>query len=842
MAFDKAKVIRAAEKYLAQGKIPAAIKEYRQIVEHDETDFTVLNMLGDLYVRTGKPQEAIQCFARIAEHYHRQGFALKAIAMYRKIDRLSPGDPEIAGALAELYETQGQVVEARAQYLVIAESYTRNGNANRALDVFRKIADLDPQNTEIRLKLAEGYLRENLPTEAARAFTEAGAQLRVRGSHERALEAYQRALELAPEDIAAMQGLVETHIALGTADEAAEFLERALDQEPDNSEFMRLLARAYFEAQDAAAAEYVTATLVERKVWGHEGFVDVARLYLKLDDAESAVRVLTNITEQMLSGREENQLMELLTEVLARNPEQINALRLLIRIYAWQRDDEKMRAALERLLDAAEASGLKEEERYALEQLVRLTPERTDYIDRLYALGGAPEERGFEEAAPMPSPPAFSTEIPTFETFSLAGEETAPESFQEVEAETGFGMIESQTLESQSFESNAFENNAFESNALEGDSPQQSSFESELFETNAAQPLSASSSVSFADLNEWTDDGSLASTVSEEIAAAEPAPESFQEFEFHTGSVEQRPVAEEKGVELRTSEEQRREALMRQELESVDFYITQGYADIALDTLDLLERQFGRHSEITARREKLGLVDASSAASAAQPDSPAELVQFEELEADDLAPDTVPDAEALPVEIDDAFAQLESAASEKGAQTASAGASATQAGAGGRAGIDPGLAEIFDEFRTAVEEQSPTPTDEDFETHYNLGLAYQEMELLNEAIEELQTAANLVAPRDGTPRYLQCCNMLGHCFLRKDMPKLAAMWFKKGLDAPGHTEDEYQALRFELGTAYELMGDLDRAIDIFTEVYGINVSYRGVAEKLRELEAQKASK
>ena len=76
--------------------------------------------------------------------------------------------------------------------------------------------------------------------------------------------------------------------------------------------------------------------------------------------------------------------------------------------------------------------------------------------------------------------------------------------------------------------------------------------------------------------------------------------------------------------------------------------------------------------------------------------------------------------------------------------------------------------------------------------------------------------------------------------MQKGMPRLAVMWFKKGLEAPGHTEDEYQALRYELGTSYEQMGELDQAIDVFTEVYGINVSYRGVAEKLRDLQAQKA--
>jgi hypothetical protein len=44
-------------------------------------------------------------------------------------------------------------------------------------------------------------------------------------------------------------------------------------------------------------------------------------------------------------------------------------------------------------------------------------------------------------------------------------------------------------------------------------------------------------------------------------------------------------------------------------------------------------------------------------------------------------------------------------------------------------------------------------------------------------------------------------------------------------------------LRYELAGAYEQVGDLDRAIELFTEVYGIDVSYRGVKEHLRELKA-----
>ena len=153
-------------------------------------------------------------------------------------------------------------------------------------------------------------------------------------------------------------------------------------------------------------------------------------------------------------------------------------------------------------------------------------------------------------------------------------------------------------------------------------------------------------------------------------------------------------------------------------------------------------------------------------------------------------------------------------------------------------GIDPGLAEIFEEYRVAAEGEDDAAGNGDFETHYNLGLAYQEMELFEEALEEFQVAVRLVAPGDGTSRYLHCCNLLGHCFMQKGVPGLAIKWFDKGLTLPDASEDQRQAFRYELGAAYEQAGDLNRAIDLFTEVYGINVSYRGVNERLRELQAR----
>jgi tetratricopeptide (TPR) repeat protein len=776
MAFDKAKVVRAAEKFLAQGKIPAAIKEYRQIVENDKDDFTALNMLGDLYVRQNDKQEAAQCFIRIAEHYREEGFQSKAIAMYKKIDRLNPRNPEIANKLALLYETQGLIVDARAQYMIVAEAWLRDGQTRKALEIFRKVADLDPQNTEARIKLAQGYMREGLKTEAAAAFAEAGAHFLARGHYERAIEAYTQSLDIHPRDYVALNGYLNSHIALGTPDEAAEFLERSLSEKPEDIELLSMLVNAYIEAEDAPSAERVITRLVITESSNYIRFIDVARLYLKAGKVDEAVHVLSSITEQLLSGHEEDKLMELLNEALARDPEHVEALRLLVRVYAWQRDDEKQRQTLERLVEAAEAAGLADIERSTLIQLAQFSPDQR-YLERLQALGHEPLQQT-EEREPEAEP---TTEgIPSFESFAFVTEET-----------TGSAMGLPQTEEVAEFE----------------------------FNTVAPPVIAPDPSSSFADLNE-------------DLNETAP-PSSFQEYDF--GSETKEAATDEAGDSQGTLDE-RREALLRQELDSVDFYLAQGYMDIAADTLEMLERQFGAHASIAARRAKLN--QPAQPPSAAQP-APPETVEFETFARYDVAEEAAP-IEAESVEVDEIFAEIEAApqASEPPVsnETVAPEISVTEA----RPGIDPGLAAIFDEFRTAAEEEESPSADGDYETHYNLGTAYKEMELLDEAVKEFQSAAEMVTPKDGTPRYLQCCNMLGHCFMGKEMPRLAVMWFKKGLEAPGHTEDEYQALRYDLGAAYEQMGDLDRAIEVFSEVYGINISYRGVAEKLRELQAQKA--
>ena len=141
---------------------------------------------------------------------------------------------------------------------------------------------------------------------------------------------------------------------------------------------------------------------------------------------------------------------------------------------------------------------------------------------------------------------------------------------------------------------------------------------------------------------------------------------------------------------------------------------------------------------------------------------------------------------------------------------------------------DAGLADIFKEFKKGVDKQLGK---EDYDTRYNLGIAYKEMGLIDEAIAEFQLAAKDEA------RLLECASMLGICFLEKGMPKLAMKWFERGLKAPGRTEEEYSALRYDLATAHEAAGDVDRALALFSDLYGQDANFRDVATKVRDLRA-----
>ncbi len=143
------------------------------------------------------------------------------------------------------------------------------------------------------------------------------------------------------------------------------------------------------------------------------------------------------------------------------------------------------------------------------------------------------------------------------------------------------------------------------------------------------------------------------------------------------------------------------------------------------------------------------------------------------------------------------------------------------------------LSEIFDQFRSEVGEAGAE--DEDLETHYNLGIAYREMGLIEEAISEFQKVAKGNSEGQAFRYAMQCCTLLGLAFMEKGQPAIAATWYERALAMPGLDQESILALRYDLGVAQELAGDMAAARKSFSQVYGMNIDYRDVAERLSSL-------
>jgi tetratricopeptide (TPR) repeat protein len=144
------------------------------------------------------------------------------------------------------------------------------------------------------------------------------------------------------------------------------------------------------------------------------------------------------------------------------------------------------------------------------------------------------------------------------------------------------------------------------------------------------------------------------------------------------------------------------------------------------------------------------------------------------------------------------------------------------------------LADVFQEFRDELGEIESE--EEDLETHYNLGIAYREMGLLDEAIGEFQRVAKAIQKGKPFPYAMNCATLMALSFLDKGAPKIAAFWYQKALDTPGIDQETELALRYDLGVALETAGESKSALDSFQRVYAMNIDYRDVGDRIAALQ------
>jgi tetratricopeptide (TPR) repeat protein len=143
---------------------------------------------------------------------------------------------------------------------------------------------------------------------------------------------------------------------------------------------------------------------------------------------------------------------------------------------------------------------------------------------------------------------------------------------------------------------------------------------------------------------------------------------------------------------------------------------------------------------------------------------------------------------------------------------------------------------VFGDLLQSFEQElaAPQHEDDDPETHFNLGIAFREMGLLDEAIGELQKVCKMAGNGLSKARAQEAYIWLATCFVEKSVPEASFKWFLRALES-APDEESRTALNYELASAYAAAGRKREALDHFMEVYGTNIDYRDVASRIHEL-------
>lgn len=136
---------------------------------------------------------------------------------------------------------------------------------------------------------------------------------------------------------------------------------------------------------------------------------------------------------------------------------------------------------------------------------------------------------------------------------------------------------------------------------------------------------------------------------------------------------------------------------------------------------------------------------------------------------------------------------------------------------------------ILQEFRDGIERTIPS---DDADSHFDLGIAFREMGLIDDAIAEFQTASRSRLKR------VESIEALGGCFLDKQDPATARSLLLRALDEPSvaNSDDTLRGVLYLLGLASEALGARDDGLRYYQRVYAVDIRFRDVAARIQTLQ------
>lgn len=847
---------RLAQVYLHDGFNSKAIAIYKKIAKLAPAELAPLERLADLYVQQGVLSEARPLFLQIAEAHLKANRAPKAVEILHRFLEVEPDNPRVQMRLAELYNVMGQKKEAAQTYLAYAQRLFDNAEADEAGKMIERALAVEPGTTSALLLQAKVLAQthkndaaiailERLPEADAggeitnflvdleissghvnKAADRARKQLASGGGQTALVEKVADALlqaGKAAEALPLVRELRGPMIEAGEQDKFLKLLSSSVEKLPDETEPLEMLADfarhtsdpfqlnaaltkladIYSNARNYARAEEMLQELVERNKGDERLIARLEKLRSRGEQLspaspaeEASEQILAEPSQDIFSAREafgEAPLFESSDPAAAPKAEE-------------PLDEETQRYIAQALtdVDLFSSYGLTQKATNLLENVLKRAPRHTPTLERLLDLylGASDEQRTAELASQLEqihSERGDTINSDRFKELRQRFQKAAglPKSSPIKPLATMPASITSD-LHPEPSGSHAAEEPSVSANAVTPKGPAEFEIPLPSLETEPSAPpvmtpnpteLTTSAPIQEVDLSdEWE---AMVQEVGEETEAAAVAPTPDLPAETHTASTA--PVVQ--PTELPAAETDAADELVEQTNAEV------GAEESIVESAEF-DLELAPEPELKTEKSKVNSTTTEDFLS----DLAAEVEDME-------MPLQTPEVAAIP-----AMAPPEQPA-EAGAITAET--------------LNE-LTEVFQEFRNELGELGEEG--EDLETHYNLGIAYREMGLLDEAIGEFQKVAKAV--KEGRPfRYaMNCSTLLAICFMDKGEPRIAALWYQEALELPGLEQETILALRYDLGVSLDMAGEADAALDNFRQVYAMNIDYRDVSDRIATLQ------
>ena len=321
MAADVSKHLDRAKRFLEKNRVEDAIEAYLAVLEEAPQHQEATQALGDLYARMDQPDRAAVYYGLLFDLLIEPRDETKALAIYNRFLRsgTTAQPPERIARHAFLQQKQNHPEEAIDQYTKAAELFTSAGRHEDALFCWERIAQLDPENLNRQLRLAEAAEQIGKNTLAARTFLRAGQLASAGGAALDALKMLGRAYKLAPQERSVALLYAQAKLRSNEASEAATLLEPFAATESDTV-FLETFGDALIRGGNLDRAREILEKLLREKNAGTERLFELADAYAASAQTTKGVDVLQTLKRRMYADKRQNDFATQLDAVASKHP------------------------------------------------------------------------------------------------------------------------------------------------------------------------------------------------------------------------------------------------------------------------------------------------------------------------------------------------------------------------------------------------------------------------------------------------------------------------------------------------------------------------------------------